>query len=883
VEQQDFLFESKKVVGDTTETIAMLAGLDSSADEEAISELSIAVEEAYYKTFRSIRIQAEENSMSENVTETDLILADAFSDLQKQFDEMKNIAESDAFDVFSTDNYNKQEIKNLLADSLNLDLGIPYLLREMDSNLLNDNRVLLEGKIGSGKSRMLIEIALQKIESMDIDEIIIPKHSYINTIDAVDLSAIPFSENTILIWDNLHEVYHLNQENNLFPKSINSIETAMSATDSTEGSLEVICSLRTSATNEIGDYNKPGAIWDEFTNIEIPELDEDEIWTFIELFSDHYELDIDESIRLALAEKTLRADPSPFYIESVFLAASGRENIELADVTSYPDNITGLWEQNYQAFMKQEEHKKKLLWSMKILRELRISYYMSLVEGIYTRIFNREKGEFYEEIGQLESEGWLNRDTSKLYGTGLLIAHDVQIDAVATDIEQRLTDVYEQDISDFLLGFASEYVPDFPQWIESALQQNFAVLQLSSDIQQDQNRIEQHFLRAISTTDDLSEPYHNYANFLSQSERDEEAEKYNSKAVNTNPDSFPLRWAYADRLARNGKLEKSSEQYKVAEQFNPNDARFYRAFGVVLVDLFDHEEAKDKFETAIELGSKNNVVLGGHIYTAWRLNEPPEDKYIQRFGDFSDDLELNLLMAAVLFEQRQMTDAEMYFNRAKEIDPDHPFIDQFRGLRSVCENDIDEALSYFDKSDYKDGEISMKEYLRHATSLVNGSVNEERDEAIEYFYELFENGFRDPDIYRRYCETLIQLNNNTEDNSWYQNEAKRRYRELLNFDGGEWVDRFHYAQLLYHSNHDNENIERLVWVAIKQLVDTDDLDKLEEVFYFLLIVSSNRDDEGSPEYWYEEALSYHDQVNNSVVQDYIRIIKSVFSKFTGRN
>lgn len=889
VEQQDFLFENEKIVDNTTETIATLAGLDSIADEKAINELSIAVEEAYYKTFQSVKIQAKENSMSENVTETDLILADVLSDLQKQFDELENIAKSDAFDVFSIENYDKQGIENLLADSFNLDLGIPYRPREMDSNLLNDNRILLEGKIGSGKSRMLIEMALQKIESLDIGEIIVPKHSYINSTDAASLSSIPFSENVLLIWDDLHEVYNLNQENKLFPISINSIETAISVENSTDGNLEVICTLRKSATNEIEDYNKSGAIWGDFTNIEIPDLDKNEIWTFIESFSNHYEIDIEESTRLALAEKTLHADPSPFYIESVFLASLGQGNIKIADVTSYPNNVTSLWEQNYQSFIKHEERKKRLLWSMKILRELKVSYYISLVEGIYTRIFNREKGEFYEEIGQLESEGWLNQVISKSYGTELLIAHDVQIDVVTTDIQRRLIDIYEREISNFLLGFASEYAPNFPQWVESTLQQNFAVLQLRSDIQQDQDsqqdqdRIEQLFLRAISTANNLSEPYHNYATFLSEDERDEEAEKYYSKAVDISPDSFIHRWAYADQLARNGELEKSSIEYSIAEQFNPDNSRFYRGFGNVLADLFEYEKAKGKFETAIELGSKSNVALAGYIYAAWELSDPPENKYIQKFGDFSDDLETNLLMAITLLEQEQMSDAEMYFNRAKETNPDHPFIDEFRGLRSVYEGNIEEALSYFNQSDYEYGEISPEDHLKYRKSLVNDSVDRKKKEAIEYFHELIETGFRDPVVYRNYCEALLQLSNNTKDNSWYRNEAKGRYRELLNFDGGEWVDRFHYAQLLYHSSHSNENTEQLVWVAIKQLVDTGDLDRLGEVFQFLLIISSNRDSEGSPEYWYEEALSYHDQVNNSVAQDYLQIIKGAFNEFTRRS
>lgn len=876
IEGSDILFNKESVIEETVNFLVQVSEIDIKENNDLKIELTDAVQEAYIATFEYLQSKTKERAEIDEFAEMEFGLAAALQDIQDQFENLERKSPwAESFDLYNLDNYEDSEIKQILAESLDIDLSYPYIPRDEPEKVIDDNRLLIKGKPGSGKTRLLFNIISDKIESGGISEILIPKHQHITSEEINHLSSITFSGRVLLVWDDVHKFFYLNQNSNIFGKTVRYIENIV---DDPNDQLSVIATIRTNGVDEINDYGKPGTIWNNFTEWTLPELQENEIWEFVERYLGHYNVLAKEPVKLQLAAKVIKSEPSPFFIQSSIVQAVEEGELTEEIVRTTPQDALKLWEEHYEAFIASDKSRKNLLWSIKILRELGISYYLPLVKGLYLDVFGRDKDEWYENLDYLEAEGWLKVIGSKRVEVKSIVTNDVQIDAISVGNEKWLVKAYEGEISDFLLNTVTEYVPKVTPWIEPILQQNFALVHLFLNQQHDPERIEMHFQSAINSSFQMAESYLNYASFLNTSQKNDKAEEYYAEAVDLQPESSIIRWAYADQLYRNEKVTESISQYDVVEELGLSTPDFYKSYGLALAEDGNFEEAKSKFTEAIKLGSTDELLYLGYAYTSSQLGEELDEQFIQRAEDLGIvSVELKLFQAAIALEQGDEERVNNLLDQAATLDPDNYLIYTTKGNICYLNDEEEKAKRYFKEAMEKDPYDLPP--IGYGLLLSQSDELDELKEAAEYLGQAYEEGMLDPPSLEKYCEVLLILSNRTEEQqSAYREEAKKAYEELISLGRGNYITRFRYGQILYYSGNESE-AEIQLWKAAKGAIKNEDLERIDYIFYFLLISSTSEKSEGDPEYWYEEGRSYIEDLNIGIAKRLKVRLEETFKNF----
>lgn len=171
------------------------------------------------------------------------------------------------------------------------------------------------------------------------------------------------------------------------------------------------------------------------------------------------------------------------------------------------------------------------------------------------------------------------------------------------------------------------------------------------------------------------------------------------------------RMAEADRLAakaskraREGEFAKAAAIFRTVLEINPARYDARRELAMALIELGDHEAAKDLLLDALKADPNDAqalVILGNH--------------YARQEGD--------------------LVTAERFFRRAIEVAPDDATAHNSLGGMLVEENAEDEALSAFDEALRLRPEFAQPRYGRAMLFLNQGAISKARDELASMFKE----------------------------------------------------------------------------------------------------------------------------------------------------
>lgn len=163
----------------------------------------------------------------------------------------------------------------------------------------------------------------------------------------------------------------------------------------------------------------------------------------------------------------------------------------------------------------------------------------------------------------------------------------------------------------------------------------------------------------------------------------------------------------ASLMIQNDDGEKGFDNFRMAEELDPNNADIYHQRGQVYILINDLQKAVVEFTKAVELAPDQGMTYVQKCYSQYRLAYTQQDQaamfaVIGEFKDaidkFPDCVECYSVMAQVLTEQGQYEQADIFFEKAIKRSPASASMYVHRGIMQLQWNgDIDKAMAYMRK------------------------------------------------------------------------------------------------------------------------------------------------------------------------------------------
>lgn len=361
ISRDELLFENEtEIIDRISYTLSEVINVDLDNNSEIARELNSAVEQSLYNTLEYLEEKSEEKRIDKELSEFELQLAQQIKILKKSIAQIeRKHSWSNAFDVYDLENRSSDEFINLLSEELVIDISIPYIERTALDGVGNKDKIVIKGRGGSGKSRVLAEYSREIIDRKNIDKAVILRNSVLDLDDIRELCNTRFRGNVLLIWDDIHESYSFSNGADVFTAAVSQLEETVE----NEGfDFFLVGSLRSDEIDEIPAYKKPNSIWNkELHTEELEELTPEEIDALITAISERFEVPITDAARLKLGLKALEADPFPFYIYSVISVATEDENLTEEKIESYSSSAREFWENHFQNLVDEDDRSKYIL------------------------------------------------------------------------------------------------------------------------------------------------------------------------------------------------------------------------------------------------------------------------------------------------------------------------------------------------------------------------------------------------------------------------------------------------------------------------------------------------------------------------------------------
>jgi tetratricopeptide (TPR) repeat protein len=374
------------------------------------------------------------------------------------------------------------------------------------------------------------------------------------------------------------------------------------------------------------------------------------------VFAKHQVSVSDEALN-AFVNRVLQASPTPFYVVSV-AQVTERGTLTVNDIKQYPEDAEELWQDQYEKLLKEDREPLEVLISVKLLSEVRIPLYESLIKGLYQRMFGHNVP-LRRGIDPLVEKQWLNIVNSQRDGAVRYDIHDIKLNAVDERIEDRLG-----DLSDFLLRYLEEYKPDGMTEFEQTIHGHFANVLQKRFSRKRADDVEDHYCRSLlltSPTGDLLDSdcagaHNDYAIFLREENRLEESANHYRRALilTSSTDGLldsnhaAMHNNYANLLTDENQPEEAKDHYQRAliltsSSGNPLDS--------------DYADAHDNYANLLKEEDRLEEAAN-HYQRSLLLTSPTGDLIDSGYADAHNDY------ANLLSDEGQLEDAEEHFQRA---------------------------------------------------------------------------------------------------------------------------------------------------------------------------------------------------------------------------
>jgi len=425
---------------------------------------------------------------------------------------------------------------------------------------LTNNHYLVIGRRGMGKTRTLDHLQTKFLEENDIDQVIIPDDDFMAVGDSVDFSKANLDGDVLLIWDDIQGL----RSDELEKTIRQSILRLSQRVEESGNSLYIVASLQSEFLDEIPNLDRTkDRAWDDFEELRLEPLSDETVEELFSKTADAHDLGLDDTEREALIREIQYTDPSPLYVESV-VSSIGEDQDISAQIDALPNDVEGIWEEQYDQLRKEHPETRFVLWAIDLLRMGAIPLYKPTLRKLFSEVFDRDRFEFQLPIEILKQKQWIweTEGPEPEISQTVYETRAAQMSAVSEDVMRVL-----EEFIDFLLESFPSTIPDeVEDWIPNYYA-NTAISVIA----------------------------------ISKTKPDDSAERLLDQAVELDPYNPMIRNNFATYYQLRGEPEKSVDHYEVALSVAPNWIELRNTYAATLDEYLGRKfEAKEQYQKVIE-------------------------------------------------------------------------------------------------------------------------------------------------------------------------------------------------------------------------------------------------------------------------------------------
>lgn len=515
-------------------TTFVVEEIDSSTvDKDGIH---VAVERSYYDTLDNLSKDIREGDRPRLNNELNRVIQKDIEEIEDTLEEIKNTLRDDPNPQNRHEPFRVERdqggMESLITEKVSRRLDHKGEFHEPPGFKSQNNQqfVLIYGRKGSGKTRVLNESVRRLIGDHEFDAVIYLDRSFRKIRNLGSLLELQYTNDVLLIWDDTHDIGdrdviegtllrlndHLNEcgDNDLWVRmtarreDLDEVLKPSQHPDSIQS--EIYESNLTANDTDLGML--PVDTNDNFDEETIKKLVETSL--YVNNISDP------QNLSGKFASAVLEYEPTPAYIESACQTISDSTgSLEKHHIDSLPDSTLGSWKKAYAELRNSSQYgesRRSILKSVAILDWINADVYaLPIVQEVCQNVFKTET-EFNADLQYLESRGWVNIQDSP----DRIEIHDIRLEAVDTPTDD--TQII-QGVSETLRKMA-EGDFDLPKEVSD----DYASTLISSFAQQMQDLgetdlAEEQFELAARTAEATPDVHNAYAEFLHEEGRLEEA------------------------------------------------------------------------------------------------------------------------------------------------------------------------------------------------------------------------------------------------------------------------------------------------------------------------------------------------------------------------
>ena len=508
---------------------------------------------------------------------------------------------------------------------------------------LEDKRILITGKSGSGKTREAIRL-IHKIHP----SIIIYTNEGLQIPYILPKELEDEKEVVILIDDLPHQLEYSGAGARISTGFANVGERLERIVQFFEGvfpNLTIIITAHTDQIEILTQQLTAKRFLNTFSLIELPNLNKDESEKFLDVLINYYGIKMERSTRrkLILSNDGTLANLVRFFSE---LHRQGKEELNAKEVIDFQDFMRGGWNDIY---FKSTFWERIVIETLSMFRQCLIAPFKYLVIEVAKSL---SEGYILQKEHKIEiaidnlSKSIINIVDNKLICYDLDLAKKGNVERHIKDIANAVLNSAKQHLIEDL--YASLYNLGLKTYYSNNIEITQKIIELLVEVSPQNaelhynygyllnrkgkiNEAEKEFNKALALAENDSIVHRNYAIFLDGNKRYEEAETEYRTVIKLNQNDVDTHQLLADLLLRLRRLDEAEEEYRKALSMSPMNPEIHNNLGILLKRRGDMEGAETEYRFAIQLDpdySKARLNLGTLLYIRGRITEAKQ-KYLE--------------------------------------------------------------------------------------------------------------------------------------------------------------------------------------------------------------------------------------------------------------
>lgn len=533
-------FDSEeRAIDEITRAILTSDAAPVDADPSVDQQIREAVTKSYQDAARKFRSRITGTQLSEQLDkEADIKIIEELNALATRLDGLLGPRYYDIFDPVSE--------REQAIEQLPLERDFEFVGRPELNRIKQLDRVLITGRAGSGKTRLLAE-TVRQMDTETVETILVPDHSALKHISQLDvLEQEDFQGDVLLVWDDIHRITE-REDNEVFEHLVSRLQALL---DEDDNELRVLATARSGSLSKLpgqlpSDFTNPDSFWYSFEEVRLEDerLSKDDLESIANAYAQHLERELDDELAGRIATKAKSVDPSPFYVVSALNAVAGEDTITKFE--ELPDKAVDIWKYQFESVINSDAPAWGVLRSLKLLDEFDLPPYAALVKGIYLDVLECQRPAFDQAVESLARErSWISvSDRSRVFAdTTQYELHDVQLAAIDDGPNRHL-----RQLSEFFLNELSWYLPRAESALDAQANRRFGNWLRAHHPEQFREVAQEHYQKAVEVGDSW-ECYKLLAELEFVNEEFEKAETHYLRANELNSESTvePSNWALSE-------------------------------------------------------------------------------------------------------------------------------------------------------------------------------------------------------------------------------------------------------------------------------------------------------------------------------------------------